>query len=418
MNFNSPTYYTMSNLKLYTTLKDFVAQLKTLPAETSTNIGAYKLLEYGVQNNKCYAYTPNCLVLSNSTINTEIPFKNLISDLECHAKSYGHIPVFVTDDTFDNVDRYKLIDQLEVKHNIHFKVDNRKIKDLPFVKIEEEAIKFVELLNANGIKHLKTAKALANEKYNLPNITYDYHILYYDNKWRLYKEMSKFYKWEQLIMDKYDHPIYMIKGLRAYKDESQCDLSDVKNTSLEKLPRDKYPNNVENENTSLEELPLNFILNDAAKDGSLKIVKTMLDRGANNYNEAMVSAAAGGHEKIIHLMLERGANDYNGALIEAANQGHEDTVRWMLELGAIAYNSAMLAATTDTNLKVVKLLLDHGANNYNEVMVRAARGGQDKIVELMLKHGANNYQEAADMACKYGHDNIYKLLVRTEQKHN
>jgi len=400
MNFNSPTYYTMSNLKLYTTLKDFVAQLKTLPAETSTNIGAYKLLEYGVQNNKCYAYTPNCLVLSNSTINTEIPFKNLISDLECHAKSYGHIPVFVTDDTFDNVDRYKLIDQLEVKHNIHFKVDNRKIKDLPFVKIEEEAIKFVELLNANGIKHLKTAKALANEKYNLPNITYDYHILYYDNKWRLYKEMSKFYKWEQLIMDKYDHPIYMIKGLQAYKDGSPCnDSSDVKNTSL-------------------EELPLNFILNDAAKDGSLKIVKTMLDRGANNYNEAMVSAAAGGHEKIIHLMLERGANNYNGALIEAANQGHEDTVKWMLELGATVYNSAMLAATIGANLEVVKLLLDRGANNYNEVMARAARGGQDKIVELMLKHGANNYQEAADMARKYGHDNIYKLLVRTEQKHN
>jgi len=211
MNFNSPTYYTMSNLKSYNTLKDFVATLKTLPTETSTKITEYKLLEYDARTNKCNnTNTPNCLVLLNSTIDTEISLKRLISELKKFKRSYPDIPVFyTTDGTLYNCDRYKLIDMPKVEYNLNFKVDDRKIKDLQFVNTDNEAITFVKLLNDNEIKNLETAKALANEKYNFPNIVYDNRILYYNNKWYTFKEIYKIYTVMDRDIECYEYPIYI-----------------------------------------------------------------------------------------------------------------------------------------------------------------------------------------------------------------
>ena len=45
------------------------------------------------------------------------------------------------------------------------------------------------------------------------------------------------------------------------------------------------------------------------------IVRLMLDRGADNYNETMINAVRTGHESIVRLMLENDADNYNEAMI-------------------------------------------------------------------------------------------------------
>ena len=56
----------------------------------------------------------------------------------------------------------------------------------------------------------------------------------------------------------------------------------------------------------------------ASNSGHESIVRLLLDKGSNAYNEAMCTASCNGQV----LMLDRGANNYNGAMTEAASQGH------------------------------------------------------------------------------------------------
>ena len=65
---------------------------------------------------------------------------------------------------------------------------------------------------------------------------------------------------------------------------------------------------------------------EAATEGYEDTVRLLLDRGPDNYNEAMVDAADG-HENIARLMLNRNADDFNWATTYAAEGGHENIVR-------------------------------------------------------------------------------------------
>ena len=61
----------------------------------------------------------------------------------------------------------------------------------------------------------------------------------------------------------------------------------------------------------------------------------MLERGAD-YNDAMAMAALNGHLNIVELMLEKGADNYNEAMTNAAAAANE--------LGANDFNMAMEVA--------------------------------------------------------------------------
>ena len=49
----------------------------------------------------------------------------------------------------------------------------------------------------------------------------------------------------------------------------------------------------------------------AALNGHLNIVELMLEKGADDFNEAMAMAAISGQVHIVRLMLDCGADDYN-----------------------------------------------------------------------------------------------------------
>ena len=47
----------------------------------------------------------------------------------------------------------------------------------------------------------------------------------------------------------------------------------------------------------------------------------MLEKGADDSNEAMTEAALNGYISIVELMLAQGANNYNEVLSKAAREG-------------------------------------------------------------------------------------------------
>ena len=56
------------------------------------------------------------------------------------------------------------------------------------------------------------------------------------------------------------------------------------------------------------------------------------------YDAAMGWAANRGHMAVVRPMLEKGARDYNLAMIEAVRGNHIDVVALMLDLGATDYD--------------------------------------------------------------------------------
>ena len=86
---------------------------------------------------------------------------------------------------------------------------------------------------------------------------------------------------------------------------------------------------------------ITWAMSEAAEGGHESIVRLMLERGANNYNESMAKAACGGHLEIVELMLEKGATDYNWAMTRAAYWGHPEIVKLMLDKGATDYSESV-----------------------------------------------------------------------------
>ena len=69
----------------------------------------------------------------------------------------------------------------------------------------------------------------------------------------------------------------------------------------------------------------------AALNGHLNIVELMLEKGADDFNEAMAMAAISGQVHIVRLMLDCGADDFNETKQTAASQGHLNIVKLIQE---------------------------------------------------------------------------------------
>ena len=52
-------------------------------------------------------------------------------------------------------------------------------------------------------------------------------------------------------------------------------------------------------------------MSSAAEKGHLDVVQFMIDKGANDWNQAMLSAAENGYTEIVQLMIEKGADDWD-----------------------------------------------------------------------------------------------------------
>lgn len=162
--------------------------------------------------------------------------------------------------------------------------------------------------------------------------------------------------------------------------------------------------------------PDGYALQQASSQGHLKIVETLLSRGAdvNNVSEmhpsrtALQAACNSGHVKVTKLLLKWGANPnlgggdntrpIFGAVLDGGEVLNEILRAPRLELDTVGgpYNGSPLA-TAAYHLPAEKagLILDYGAsvdfidNDGDTALMAAARVGDEACLRLLLEKGAD-----------------------------
>ncbi|KAI7284250.1 hypothetical protein KC345_g2374 [Hortaea werneckii] len=192
----------------------------------------------------------------------------------------------------------------------------------------------------------------------------------------------------------------------------------------------------------------NHALEEATLYGDMKIVKMLLDAGADVHAQsvgvtALDVAARNGNKEIVQLLVAKDANCedrgkcYGQALIEASYFGENEVVEMLLANGAdinfIHHRgyTALAHASCGNQVRTVDILLANGADTnikgeLGYTALGAAVGQSDfdpeaseKIVEILLAHGADVDARDEDApsptplqqaSCK-GHKKIVQMLL-------
>lgn len=156
-------------------------------------------------------------------------------------------------------------------------------------------------------------------------------------------------------------------------------------SSIVPVPIDPYQKYVEIYRL-LPELPIKQREIAYLANNGYNILLLPLLSNKSEYKIAMVNAASGGHIEIVKSMLQKGADNYNGTMKNAAHNGHIQIVELMLNSGAVDYNYAMASAAAGGYMEIVELMLQKGANDYNGGITAATNYNYQNIVDLIKSY--------------------------------
>jgi len=162
-----------------------------------------------------------------------------------------------------------------------------------------------------------------------------------------------------------------------------------------------------------------------SQEGDVKKVRHLLESyhifSQDDKNIALILSSENNHTKVVKLLLEFGADADNRTLYNACKNGNVEVVKILLPRLDPSSNDnvALLAACRGGNLKIVDLLLndprvDPSANN-NGALVIASEYGHLKVVKRLLAHAhfyltSDSIKEALRFALKNDHLKIVELL--------
>ncbi len=151
----------------------------------------------------------------------------------------------------------------------------------------------------------------------------------------------------------------------------------------------------------------------AACNGSIEIVKELIKAGADldpspgKVESPLQCAAGAGHKDVVELLLKHGA-DINGVdkqgrtgLMDAVSRDRMNVARLLIDKGADVNardkrgNTALIDALDEDDDSYIRLLLNNGADpnledNYLDTPLKRAAGkGNAKYVALLIEHGAD-----------------------------
>ena len=200
----------------------------------------------------------------------------------------------------------------------------------------------------------------------------------------------------------------------------------------------------------------------------VKIVQLLLNKGADDYQETINYAVMSNKMKLVKLLQKKGASFYcqNGLLIQSASTGNLRMVKFLVENGANSIPTATNEAirnkhldvlkfllvegpgipeylfTMTNNLQIIKLLIEKGSpiekvqdiveliatdetsrflfslknNKWNNLLIKAVKEGNFEEVKTLIKKGANDFNEALMIAAKNNFPKIVKLLIKNGAK--
>jgi ankyrin repeat protein len=217
---------------------------------------------------------------------------------------------------------------------------------------------------------------------------------------------------------------------------------------------------------------LNWALIEAVSSGNMEIIKVLIERGANDFDRAllratttgkieivkyfrstisdlfflnlsMIEAAAIGHLEIVKYLVEQGATEFNKAFNAASNTYRQEVIKFILPyVTDVDYiNSVIIEAAYREDLEIIKFLFDQGfsptriwqpieigisrrnlelvkfllplvsdISDLNTFLMSAVNHGYLDIVRLLIQRGANDFSRAMKIAIKFNHLTIVKYL--------
>ncbi len=153
----------------------------------------------------------------------------------------------------------------------------------------------------------------------------------------------------------------------------------------------------------------------AAEHGHIEIVEFYIEKSLPfNANDLLVYAAMSGNKKIIEIALRYKVTSYQKAMIEATKKGNIKTVKTMIELGGRNFEEATIAAIEYNRLTLLNMFLDkYEVKITNNLLPKATRPGYRRIMKTLIQHGAKNLNEALRAAASNSNLNSVKFLIES-----
>lgn len=142
-----------------------------------------------------------------------------------------------------------------------------------------------------------------------------------------------------------------------------------------------------------------------------ELVKYVIDKGANSFNDCMRNACFAGNIKIVNLLIEYGVTDWNEGLMLACQSNHLNLVELMIQKGANDWDRGMCGACRGNNMNLVNYMIQKGANLWNICLTWANICGHVDIVKFLAVQGATNFDECLSCACLCGDIDFVKNLI-------
>ena len=152
----------------------------------------------------------------------------------------------------------------------------------------------------------------------------------------------------------------------------------------------------------------------ACKNGDIKIVKYLFEKGAPIRENEINEASYNGHLEIVKYLFEKGAPIYTWAISSASMRGHLEIVKYLFEKGAPIDKRAIALASDNGHIEIVKYLFEKGAPVDAAAIRYASYSGHLKTVKYLFEKGAPIGAGAINEASYHGYTEIVKYLRRVK----
>ncbi len=159
---------------------------------------------------------------------------------------------------------------------------------------------------------------------------------------------------------------------------------------------------------------------DSSMYGAYAIVEIMLDRGARNYQEALVKAASKQDDQIAMLLLRRAREDniidtlrLDHIAIWTASSGKEKLLEELIGLGLRDDTYIEILRVGHAHLPIVKLVMEQRSDiDYYEAIVVREHGGQDNdLIRLLIDRYPQRVSNMLSYVLMRESDHVIELVA-------
>lgn len=134
---------------------------------------------------------------------------------------------------------------------------------------------------------------------------------------------------------------------------------------------------------------LNFL--DAAWEGNLEEMKTLLTQGAYLHPVSIQYAASNGHLEVMKWLKEQGCPCTDEkVLVQAGYHGNLDNLKWLIEQGCVLTIKVARAICRSCELENIKWMIEQGCP-MDKSCINVVTNGNLDIVNLLIEKGCPRY---------------------------